>query len=105
MRPATFDVGGAIRALSCDLAAAEAEIAGLAGAGAGALPSGQSAGSGEPALLVDRVEVDFPVYFGLDAAARPVATAPRRNIVFARTAFLGRVRVVLVREEKPKTTP
>ena len=105
MRPVTFDLGGAIRALSCDLAAAEAMAAGLAGAGAGPLPGEQSAGPGEPAVLVDRVEVDFPLYFGLDAQARPVATVPLRNIVFARTALLGRVRVVLVREEKPTKTP
>ena len=105
MRPTTFDLGGALRALARDLAAAEAEAAGLAGAGAGPLPAAESAGPGEPALLLDRAEVDFPVYLGLDAQARPVAALPRRNIVFARTALLGRVRVVLVRQEKPTNTP
>lgn len=105
MRPATFDLGAAIRALACDLAAAEAMAAGLAGSGAGPLEAAESAGPGEPAILLDRAEVDFPVYLGLDAGSRPVATVPRRNIVFARTALLGRVRVVLVREEKPTNTP
>lgn len=106
MKAATFDLGGAIRALAQDLAAAEAEIAAFAGAGGGPLSQQQGTSPGAPALSVDRAELDLPVYLGVDpATSRPLATAPRRNIVFARTALLGRVRVVLVRQEKPPSTP
>lgn len=103
MKAASLDLGGALRALACDLATAEAEIAAFAGAGA---PGPRGTDPGEPAISVSRVEMDFPVYLGLDSlTSRPVATVPRRNIVFARPPLLGRVRVTFIRLDNTKSTP